>query len=328
MKIHLTTNVKISQMDLLEFMALIPNATIDVKKTKSNLPIKFIEKFNDYHGDFDWIRSITPKGYDLRGFITSKQQLIDGGIKSHIGMYDNHDGDLTMDFYSGLSPILDKRAKKNGFRSNLAWQLAHEGGHGLAQMTGKPEIVNLVHDAEAKGELKDLIIKLHADYLKKVEKLKIQVFLLEKIVKIMTKLKQVFIKPTGLLPCVERGANAVIAIMKEKGHPVKIVQGFRSIEEQNKLYAQGRTTPGPIVTEAKGGQSYHNYGCAVDFVFINEGYNASNTLWQILGVVGKNQGFEWGGDWTGFVDRPHFEMKKGYTFLDFQSGKVDFNKFK
>jgi len=133
---------------------------------------------------------------------------------------------------------------------------------------------------------------------------------------------------TGLKPCVQRGAEAIIAEMKLMGHPVRLVQGYRSIEEQNRLYAQGRTTPGNIVTNAKGGQSFHNYGCAVDFVFIKEGYNASQALWETLGVIGKNQGFEWGGDWVGFTDRPHFEMKLGYTLKDFQNGLVDYNKFK
>lgn len=131
-----------------------------------------------------------------------------------------------------------------------------------------------------------------------------------------------------LQPCVERAAQAIIEDMKYLGHPVRIVQGYRSIEEQDRLYAQGRTTPGNIVTNAKGGQSFHNYGCAVDFVFVKEGYNATEVLWQVLGSVGEKQGFEWGGRWTGFKDRPHFEMKLGYTLKDFQNGLVDYNKFK
>ncbi len=134
--------------------------------------------------------------------------------------------------------------------------------------------------------------------------------------------------PTKLTPLVERMAANVITEMKRLGHEVRIVQGFRSIEEQNRLYAQGRTTPGAIVTRARGGQSFHNYGVAVDFVFRKEGYNATEALWQLLGKVGKAQGFEWGGDWKGFVDRPHFELKLGHTLRDFQDRKVDYNKFK
>ena len=116
--------------------------------------------------------------------------------------------------------------------------------------------------------------------------------------------------------------------MKRRGHPVRIVEGFRTLERQTELYNQGRTTPGAVVTNAKAGQSLHNYGVAVDFVFRQEGYNASNTLWNLLGSVGKAQGFIWGGDWNGFVDRPHFEMKLGYSLRDFQKNKIDWNKYK
>lgn len=132
---------------------------------------------------------------------------------------------------------------------------------------------------------------------------------------------------TRLLPCVQRGVEAIISEMKYLGHPVRLVQGYRSLEEQTRLYNQGRTTPGNIVTNAKAGQSFHNYGCAVDLVFIKEGYDANQSLWETLGVVGEKHGFEWGGRWKGFTDKPHFEMKKGYTLSDFQNGKVDFNKF-
>ncbi|MFP3637325.1 M15 family metallopeptidase, partial [Bacillus sp. SIMBA_033] len=47
---------------------------------------------------------------------------------------------------------------------------------------------------------------------------------------------------------------------------VRIAQGLRTIEEQNNLYAIGRTKPGRKVTNAKGGQSIHNHGLAVDIV--------------------------------------------------------------
>lgn len=135
-------------------------------------------------------------------------------------------------------------------------------------------------------------------------------------------------RPTDLTPLVKRKAEAVIAEMSRLGHQIRIVEGFRSFERQSQLYAQGRTTPGAIVTNAKAGESFHNYGVAVDFVFRKEGYNAGETLWALLGKVGKMQGFEWGGDWKGFVDRPHFELRLGYSLKDFQSGKVDYKKFK
>lgn len=47
--------------------------------------------------------------------------------------------------------------------------------------------------------------------------------------------------------------------------------GFRSFAEQDKLYAQGRTNKSkPIVTNARGGYSAHNYGLAIDFVIVSD----------------------------------------------------------
>ena len=54
-----------------------------------------------------------------------------------------------------------------------------------------------------------------------------------------------------------------IATMK-----IRVVQGLRTIDEQNSLYAQGRSKPGAIITNAKGGSSYHNYGLAIDFAIM------------------------------------------------------------
>lgn len=134
-------------------------------------------------------------------------------------------------------------------------------------------------------------------------------------------------RPQSLTPLVERKANDVLAEMKSLGHEMRIVEGFRSIERQNQLYAQGRTNPGSIVTNAKAGESFHNYGVAVDFVFRKEGYNATEQQWRLFGLVGKKHGFEWGGDWVGFIDRPHLEMRLGYTLSDFQNNRVDYSKY-
>lgn len=131
-----------------------------------------------------------------------------------------------------------------------------------------------------------------------------------------------------LQPLVRRQANLVVAEMDLFGHPVRIVEGYRSNQRQDELYAQGRTVPGPIVTNARGGESFHNHGVAVDFVFRNEGYRASYQLWQTLGAVIEKHGFEWGGNWKGgFVDMPHAEMTLGYTIKDFQQGKVVYSLF-
>jgi peptidoglycan L-alanyl-D-glutamate endopeptidase CwlK len=94
--------------------------------------------------------------------------------------------------------------------------------------------------------------------------------------------------------------------------------------EQDALYAQGRKKPGKKVTNAKAGQSIHNYGLAVDIVLIIDGKTASWDVkadwdndrkadWMECVEIFKKHGWDWGGDWRTFKDMPHFE-KKGYTW--------------
>ena len=106
---------------------------------------------------------------------------------------------------------------------------------------------------------------------------------------------------------------------------VRFTQTFRSSAEQNALYAQGRTTPGQIVTWAKGGQSYHNYGLAVDICLLIDGKTISwDTLkdydgdglsdWMECAKVFEDHGWQWGGRWTkGKTDMPHFQKTFGRT---------------
>lgn len=107
---------------------------------------------------------------------------------------------------------------------------------------------------------------------------------------------------------------------------VQITSGYRSFAEQTKLYNQGRTDRSkPIVTNAKAGQSNHNYGLAIDYVLVSEdGKKAIWTVnkdWKRVAAIGKSLGFKWGGDWTSFKDNPHLEMMGGLTIKDLQNGK-------
>jgi peptidoglycan L-alanyl-D-glutamate endopeptidase CwlK len=100
-------------------------------------------------------------------------------------------------------------------------------------------------------------------------------------------------------------------------HPV-ITQGFRSFAESDKLYAQGRTAPGEIVTNAPAGRSLHNYGFALDFCLVING----KTSWEVdenwMKVVNifKSHDFKWGGDFRSLKDYPHLEKTLGYTWQD------------
>lgn len=97
--------------------------------------------------------------------------------------------------------------------------------------------------------------------------------------------------------------------MNYAGAPVRIVSTLRSQEEQARLYAQGRTTPGPIVTNAPPGTTYHEYGRAFDIAFVGYGNSPPDpSWWDYAGAVGKALGFRWGGDFHTIKDRPHFEI--------------------
>lgn len=133
-------------------------------------------------------------------------------------------------------------------------------------------------------------------------------------------------KPKKLTNRVERDIKVFLKLAEIAGVPCKVTEGFRSIERQNELYAQGRTTKGNIVTNAKGGESLHNYGVAFDIVPI-KGYNIPNSQWEKLGKIGEVMGYEWGGRWKGFVDKPHFQLTLGYKLKDFQTGKVDYSLY-
>lgn len=101
-----------------------------------------------------------------------------------------------------------------------------------------------------------------------------------------------------------------------------IVQDYRTYAQQDALYAKGRTTSGSIVTNAKGGQSNHNFALAVDvFPLWDDGklhMDAKSDKKNIeilrkISSVGKSIGLEWGGDWKSIVDNPHFQLKTGKT---------------
>lgn len=118
---------------------------------------------------------------------------------------------------------------------------------------------------------------------------------------------------SSLHPILEAKLTQLIKRMGESGWVVAVQSGYRSIDEQNKLYAQGRTKPGKRVTNAKGGQSYHNFGVAADVVFkVNGKWSWDDKLpWSKLGEEGKAIGLEWGGDWKSIKDRPHFQYTNG-----------------
>lgn len=130
----------------------------------------------------------------------------------------------------------------------------------------------------------------------------------------------------GLHPVVKAKAHEFLARAYQQGIYLRITEGFRTFERQDELYDQGRRTPGNIVTYAQGGESFHNYGLAIDVVEIKNGKALwSNPNWPKIGSLGKGLGFEWGGDWQNFKDWGHFQMTFGFSTEDLKSKWLSFS---
>jgi peptidoglycan L-alanyl-D-glutamate endopeptidase CwlK len=109
-----------------------------------------------------------------------------------------------------------------------------------------------------------------------------------------------------------KAKELIIRAEKELGIKLRVTSALRTWAEQTNLYAKGRTTPGKKVTNAKAGSSYHNFGLAIDVVEIKNGKALwRNPNWNKIAELGKSIGFEWGGDWKSFKDKPHFQLTFG-----------------
>jgi peptidoglycan L-alanyl-D-glutamate endopeptidase CwlK len=131
-----------------------------------------------------------------------------------------------------------------------------------------------------------------------------------------------------LAPDVRGRAEAFVAACNAEGIDVLITSTYRDFEKQNALYAVGRTKPGKIVTNARAGQSFHNWRVAFDAVPRRGGKPVWNTagedgkLWEKIGAIGESVGLEWGGRWKKFPDYPHFQFTNGRSLADFQKGEA------
>lgn len=126
-----------------------------------------------------------------------------------------------------------------------------------------------------------------------------------------------------LLPVVQKRVNVFLTLCSSEGIDLLVTSTYRDNESQDALYAQGRTKPGSIVTNAKGGESFHQYKCALDVVPLVNGkcmWNDS-ALWDRVGRLGKAAGLEWANDWKKFKEKPHFQYTGGLTLSDLKAGK-------
>ena len=117
---------------------------------------------------------------------------------------------------------------------------------------------------------------------------------------------------SDLHPTLQEKVFLLLELCKKNGLKIGISECLRTREEQDALYAKGRTQKGSIVTNAKGStySSMHQWGVAFDF-YRNDGkgaYNDSDGFFKKVGSLGKSIGLMWGGDFKSLVDKPHFQL--------------------
>ena len=120
---------------------------------------------------------------------------------------------------------------------------------------------------------------------------------------------------TSLNPNVARLCQLFIDKCKEQNIDVIITSTYRDFESQNALYAQGRTKSGAKVTNAKGGQSFHNFRVAFDFCPIVDGkaqWTDVKTFTK-CGEIAESLGLEWAGRWLRFKELAHCQLTGGKT---------------
>jgi peptidoglycan L-alanyl-D-glutamate endopeptidase CwlK len=114
--------------------------------------------------------------------------------------------------------------------------------------------------------------------------------------------------------------------MEVKGVTVEVISGLRSWAAQAALYAQGRTKPGRIVTKARPGSSWHNYGLAIDLGLFKNGVyldekqpGLADKLYAEIGIIAGRMGIEWAGNWKSFPETPHFQVTFGKTLSEMRT---------
>ena len=128
-----------------------------------------------------------------------------------------------------------------------------------------------------------------------------------------------------LLPNVKTRVESFIKACQIAGIDILVTSTFRDNASQDALYAQGRTIEGKIVTNARGGDSFHNHRCAVDIVPLVNGkpdWDGSHPVWAQIGAIGQECGLEWAGLWKTFKELAHFQYTGGLTIAELKEGKV------
>jgi len=126
---------------------------------------------------------------------------------------------------------------------------------------------------------------------------------------------------SSLNPYVALLARRFLELTRANNLDVRIYNAFRSWDEQDRTFAQGRTLPGDVVTNARGGDSYHNWGLAFDAAPYENGQISNDTKkYAKMGQLGQQVGLEWGGTFKSIVDLPHFQYTFGFNTWSLLNG--------
>jgi peptidoglycan L-alanyl-D-glutamate endopeptidase CwlK len=108
-------------------------------------------------------------------------------------------------------------------------------------------------------------------------------------------------------------ARRSLAAVRAAGLDARVISGTRTYPEQAALFRQGRNgNPGPRVTNARAGESWHNFGLAWDIgIFRGGDYLTDGPQYDEAAKYGRIAGVEWGGDWKSFKDKPHYQTPFG-----------------
>lgn len=125
----------------------------------------------------------------------------------------------------------------------------------------------------------------------------------------------------SLHPFVALLARRFLNLTRVHNLDVRIYTAFRSWDEEDRLFAQGRWLPGYIVTNARGGDSYHNWGLAFDAApYENNMPSTDAAKFILMGHLGQQVGLQWGGTFKSLVDYPHFQYTFGLNTWDLLNG--------
>lgn len=252
------------------------------------------------------------KGYTQVVLHISKRDRRKFGISESLGGTYNADNDNVIEFWM----CADEGAKTKHYEGKSEfWRVfLHESAHGYERFLVGPKS-QLVHHYDYVLHDIDGIYKLFnwSTWTKLYDSLTG-----------LTAVRDALAKGE-LLPAVQRKVEDLKKACADHGIDIRITSGFRSCDAQNTLYEQGRSTKGAIVTNAKCGESLHNYGVAFDICFNTPTPYAGP--WDIVGKMGESLGLEWGGRWTKFPDKPHFQLMFEYTLEHFRNRQVDYQKY-